>query len=551
MVRAGLIAENQLGSARKAQAQSGGTVAEHLVMAGFINDEDLTQFYSENLLVPRVNSDSLKNVPDRLLKLIPSDMAVEFRVIPVSLDPEQNLTLAMSDPSHTYAADEIGFFTGTYVVRAVATQAEIAWALFHYYGQTTGLQATLVEEPAEEEEFEADDRTPVLTPAEYGASTAIAEKIDSIRKEVSPPRPPTDPTGPTATQATRPIPRKRGYTPTELAPRAGELQARGAADRRVEALPAVVLDTEALIEPIREGEPHEPPILLTQPKHTTTKIPVQEPPPAEASGEIIVLKEPKASPLRRRTPTDVGYGQLTESARHRRRVAGLEATDKMTPPSRAPDAETTRIPQTQGAAIQTEQLPPPRAPDAPTTRLRGRISRLTPPGEISQIDLEISSESLVAVLRNLDRLETRSEIQTAFGDFLRLTYERVGFFLQRDGKLRVFPRDTPKTLPTAAFTVLSLEGQSTFKDMLDGRLPYRGPLTDHSSRKFIEGIFGPPPEVVMIVPLLVREKVVGLFYGDGEIRPVVREHISVAARAAGQSLERVLKNRKFGDSIPP
>ena len=66
-------------------------------------------------------------------------VAIELRAIPVSLDSDNNLTVAMSDPSDRHAVDEIAFFTGSYVVRAVATQMQIAWCLAHYYGHITEL----------------------------------------------------------------------------------------------------------------------------------------------------------------------------------------------------------------------------------------------------------------------------------------------------------------------------------------------------------------------------------------------------------------------------
>ena len=57
---------------------------------------------------------------------------------------DNNLTVAMSDPSDRHAVDEIAFFTGTYVVRAVATQMQIAWCLAHYYGHVTTLGQRLL-----------------------------------------------------------------------------------------------------------------------------------------------------------------------------------------------------------------------------------------------------------------------------------------------------------------------------------------------------------------------------------------------------------------------
>src|SRR5205807_1603651 len=79
----------------------------------------------------------------------PADMAIELRAIPVSLDGENNLTVAMSDPSDRHAVDEITFFTGAYVVRAVATQMQIAWCLAHYYGHVTALGHRLLQPNAE------------------------------------------------------------------------------------------------------------------------------------------------------------------------------------------------------------------------------------------------------------------------------------------------------------------------------------------------------------------------------------------------------------------
>ncbi|MCE9573371.1 MAG: hypothetical protein K8W52_09455, partial [Deltaproteobacteria bacterium] len=149
LVRSGLIAGEHLAAARAVTAQVGGTVGEHLVAAGLVTDEALTEFYRSRLLVPQVNPNSLARLPKEVVQAIPADMAVEFRVVPVALDREGNLTLAMSDPSSRHAVDEIGFFTGRYVVRAVATQLQIAWCLAHYYGHITDL-ATRLLRPANE-----------------------------------------------------------------------------------------------------------------------------------------------------------------------------------------------------------------------------------------------------------------------------------------------------------------------------------------------------------------------------------------------------------------
>ncbi len=144
LLRAGMIAPQQLEEARNAVKKNGGTVPEQLIQQGELDDEELTRFYCRQLLIPRINPSQLAKLPARLLEKLPADMASEFRSIPAMMDTDGNLTLVMSDPSDIKAADEIGFFTGSYIVRAIATQAQIAWCLAHYYNQVTPLHKQLI-----------------------------------------------------------------------------------------------------------------------------------------------------------------------------------------------------------------------------------------------------------------------------------------------------------------------------------------------------------------------------------------------------------------------
>jgi hypothetical protein len=145
LVRSGLVSSKALDDARANVEQVGGTIGEQLVASGVIGDDALTDFYKSRLLVPQVNPNTLARLPAKIVAVIPSELAIELRAIPVSLDADNNLTVAMSDPSDRHAVDEIAWFSGTYVVRAVATQMQIAWCLAHYYGHVTDLGQRLLE----------------------------------------------------------------------------------------------------------------------------------------------------------------------------------------------------------------------------------------------------------------------------------------------------------------------------------------------------------------------------------------------------------------------
>jgi hypothetical protein len=179
LVRSGLVSTSSLDDARARVTTIGGTIGEQLVAADAISDDALTDFYRSRLLVPQVNPNTLARLPVRVVAAIPSDMAIELRAIPVALDAENNLTVAMSDPSDRHAVDEIAFFTGAYVVRAVATQMQIAWCLAHYYGHVTALGQRLLSGTVE---TPVQPRSP--EPASSGPlprAKGLTGKVDALR----------------------------------------------------------------------------------------------------------------------------------------------------------------------------------------------------------------------------------------------------------------------------------------------------------------------------------------------------------------------------------
>ena len=145
LVRSGLVSSTALDDARARVAELGGTVGEHLVANGVLADDVLTDFYKQRMLVPQVNPNTLARLAAKVVALIPNEMAIALRAVPVSLDADNNLTVAMSDPSNRHAVDEIAYLTGAYVVRAVATQMQIAWCLAHYYGYISPLGQRLLQ----------------------------------------------------------------------------------------------------------------------------------------------------------------------------------------------------------------------------------------------------------------------------------------------------------------------------------------------------------------------------------------------------------------------
>ncbi len=300
LVRFGLVTASQLEAARDRVAQAGGTIGESLVVMGAVEDDTLTEFYRTRLLVPQVDANSLARISAKTLATVPADVAIELRIIPVALDREGNLTVAMSDPANGRAVDELGFFTSSYVVRNVATQAQIAWCLAKYYNHITELATRQMVPVDPKAEANAEPKSPYVAPGNTDIETKVAatrrrilapvtapvEVIrplsDILDQPALPSRPRTvsgeiravttaavtpitdEPSGPiitieadaeaTAPLALPPIKKRKAQLPDppELAARAGELAVahRQGHSGALEAMPAVLIDLSALEAPV-------------------------------------------------------------------------------------------------------------------------------------------------------------------------------------------------------------------------------------------------------------------------------------------------------------
>jgi hypothetical protein len=134
LLRAGVLRPNQVAAATQLRQREGGSFGECLIRTGAMTEDGLVDFYHKRLMIPRINAVKLEHVPLKVIALVPADMAAEFRVIPVEIDGEGNVTLAMADPSDNHAVDEVAFFIDRFVVRAVAPESAVRRAIERYYG---------------------------------------------------------------------------------------------------------------------------------------------------------------------------------------------------------------------------------------------------------------------------------------------------------------------------------------------------------------------------------------------------------------------------------
>ena len=133
----GAISERQLQSALEHQKryQNRVKLGSSLVSMGFITEDKLTHVMSRYFNLPMVNL-SLEFIPPDVVKLVPSDVAEKFDIMPFKIIEENRkkiLALAMADPSNLEPIDIIQFQTGLNIRPFVAPPSEVERAIQKYY----------------------------------------------------------------------------------------------------------------------------------------------------------------------------------------------------------------------------------------------------------------------------------------------------------------------------------------------------------------------------------------------------------------------------------
>jgi len=131
LVREKLISLQQLRQAQDEQKKSGKNLGYALARLGFVNDEEITNFLSNQYRLPAVNLDEFE-IDVEVLKIVSKDVCMKHGIVPVSRSGS-SLIVAMSDPTNLHAVDDIKFLSGYNVEPVVASETAIASAIERYY----------------------------------------------------------------------------------------------------------------------------------------------------------------------------------------------------------------------------------------------------------------------------------------------------------------------------------------------------------------------------------------------------------------------------------
>ncbi|MDB4965060.1 MAG: ral secretory system protein domain protein [Myxococcales bacterium] len=300
LLRSGVLRPGDLAAAAALRERDGGSFGESVVRLGYMEEDQLAEFYTRRLMITRVPDHELVDVSKAALGLVTADMAAEFRVVPLEIDPENHLVLVMSDPTDNHAVDEVAFFADRFVVRVVATESAIRDAIERHYGvRFTSPRAA--------------DRVARVAQPLAESHQAAAPRSPEPRPPGPPPPSPTLLRAPVATVQARVKSGPRSEAPPSREPNRSPPPGDAKA-------PAAKASKEAIEEQI---------VLLTRVKYAdATPLPMPVPPPDDyqpdylpqdyrpehlrPSDEPILLTHPKShEPPRPKRDTLPGFAQMT------------------------------------------------------------------------------------------------------------------------------------------------------------------------------------------------------------------------------------------------
>lgn len=131
-VEAGLITDQQLALAIYEQEKSGKLLPDLLQELYGLGAEAVQYLQAEDAGIEKVDLARVR-VDQEALKKVPSQFALEHKLIPISLS-QNRLTVAMANPFELASLDQLQFMTRLYIDARYAPESKIMEAIEKYYG---------------------------------------------------------------------------------------------------------------------------------------------------------------------------------------------------------------------------------------------------------------------------------------------------------------------------------------------------------------------------------------------------------------------------------
>jgi general secretion pathway protein E len=197
LVRKGSLAPDALVTARKAQQEHGGRLADVLIAEGHVNSDQVLVALSEQLRLPIRPRIDAREIDVALIEKVPIGFAKSHVLLPLRRGDDGSVHVAVADPLDTDPIDDLRtIFGGAEIQLELATQRTILGAINEAYDRGPGAADALAEEAqldldalADEishepqDLLEASDESPIIKLVNSLLQHAVKERASDIHIE--------------------------------------------------------------------------------------------------------------------------------------------------------------------------------------------------------------------------------------------------------------------------------------------------------------------------------------------------------------------------------
>jgi type IV pilus assembly protein PilB len=133
LVNGGILSAEDYARAEALAAKDQCTLLYAIEKLSIVEEEKLLDAFSKYYRIPKTNINQM-DVPKGIIELIPKDMALKHRVVPIDR-AGNNIIVAMGDPRNLDAMNAIRFTVGFFPKPVLASEARLTEALEKYYGR--------------------------------------------------------------------------------------------------------------------------------------------------------------------------------------------------------------------------------------------------------------------------------------------------------------------------------------------------------------------------------------------------------------------------------
>lgn len=142
LLAANLIDEVQMQIALAEQRQTGKRFGSTLVDLKFIDENVLAAFLSRQIDIPCISLLHIE-IPRKLIRKMDRHLAMECKAVPVRVDEQGRLEIAMADPTDTETVEKLGRAVGMAVAPLIAPDSSIQTVIDKIYPEEVPAEDTL------------------------------------------------------------------------------------------------------------------------------------------------------------------------------------------------------------------------------------------------------------------------------------------------------------------------------------------------------------------------------------------------------------------------